>query len=957
MENLAAKYRPKTLEELTEQSTVTQVLHNLCEQPDLKVRNFLFTGPAGTGKANSLDTNILTPDGYTKMGDIQIGDTVFTHNGVPAKVSGVYPQGSRHMYKLMLADGTSCKVSDNHLNLVVTEDNEGLIIDTSDLVVLMKHKKDPLYVMCPSVDFNYEPTTAPLDPLIVGFIVSSCHCVSDHPYLFKFDNSDFGTAEFRQELDRALRSYHYRLNLVDNTIEAVDIFDSTERYDLLFRFWKAILRGSRIPKGYLINSDKIRTRLLMGCLHTLSASVFKSPSYIVHTVESQDLSDDFAFLVRSLGGYDKVAKAGTSNTFIHTFRLPESSETLRRRITDIIDIGKCECQCIMVDHIDHSYIVNEFIPTHNTTLSRAVANILNEGKGEIIEIDAASHSGVDAMRSIVDQAHQYPVGCKYKVFILDECVTGDTEILTSEGFKRFDQLNKNELIAQYTDNRTIEFVQPSEYIEREYEGEMYRLHFRNGQNSVLMSPHHVQPQWMRETLHIKEDYIKDSAFNAHKMILAAGESVSDDYDNLHDFLKLRIAIALCGFHSDINVLNSDWMLDIRSDKILGRMMSLLDQLKIRYSVLHGKYRKYVLHIYSYSDDRFSSEFNLCDIGVIHSANYAKQLIDWILEVSGSRNNIFEHMNKEYVDYVSALAAQCGLAARQWNSAGLYHVKLYEKDCWSSRACYTTRERFCGKIYCVKVPSHMIIIRANGLTFVTGNCHAISSAGWQVLLKTLEEQPARTLMSLCTTNPEKIPATVLSRVQSFQLSKISLEGIYNRLKYIIEQENKEGAGITYEDDAVYYIAKLSNGGMRDSITNMEQCLSYNLHLSVENVVKALNLPNYDDYFLLLNAVAKKDNTAIVEIVDKIYNSGVNFIKWFDGFHAFICNIVKYIFMQDISATMIPSYYQDKISKYGPAHSTLCLLLANKLIKMNQELRNTQYLQELAITYLCTPPKKQ
>ncbi len=957
MENLAAKYRPKTLEELTEQSTVTQVLHNLCEQPDLKVRNFLFTGPAGTGKANSLDTNILTPDGYIKMRDIQIGDTVFTHSGMPAKVSGVYPQGSRQMYKLMLADGTSCKVSDNHLNLVVTEDNEGLIIDTSDLIILMKHRKDSLYVMCPSVAFNYEPATAPLDPLVVGFIVSTCRCVHNYPYLFQFDHSDFGTEEFRQELDRALRSYHYRLNLVDNTIEAIDISDDMRRDDTLFRFWKTLLHRRRIPKGYLMNSAHIRTRLLMGCLHTLSASVFRSPSYIVHTVDSQDLSDDFAFLVRSMGGYDKVTKVNTSDTFIHTFRLPEHDETLRRRITDIIDVGKCECQCIMVDNIDHSYIVNEFIPTHNTTLSRAVANILNEGKGEIIEIDAASHSGVDAMRSIVDQAHQYPVGCKYKVFILDECVTGDTEILTSEGFKRIDQLNKHELIAQYTADGAIEFVKPSEYIEREYEGKMYRLNFRNGQNSVLMSPHHVQPQWMRETMHIKEDYIKDSAFNAHKMIIAAGESEVDDYDNLHDLPKLRIAIALCGFHSDINVLNSDWMLDIRSDKILGHMISLLDRLNIRYSVVYGKYRRHVLHIYSCGDERFSDTYNLCDIGIIHSANYSKQLIDWILQVSGSRNNIFEHVNKEYVDYVSALAAQCELAARQWEAAGLHHVKLYEKDCWSSRACYTTQEIFTGKIYCVKVPSHMIIIRANGLTFVTGNCHAISSAGWQVLLKTLEEQPARTLMSLCTTNPEKIPATVLSRVQSFQLSKISLEGIYNRLKYIIEQENKEGAGITYEDDAVYYIAKLSNGGMRDSITNMEQCLSYNRHLSVENVVNALNLPNYDDYFLLLNAVAKKDNTAIVEIVDKIYNSGVNFIKWFDGFHAFICNIVKYIFMQDISATMIPSYYQDKISKYGPAHSTLCLLLANKLVKMNQELRNTQYLQELAITYLCTPPKKQ
>lgn len=957
MENLAAKYRPKTLEELTEQSTVTQVLHNLCEQPDLKVRNFLFTGPAGTGKANSLDTNILTPDGYIKMRDIKVGDKVFTHTGVSARVSGVYPQGSRQMYKLVLADGTSCEVSDNHLNLVVTEDNEGLIIDTSDLIILMKNRKGPLYVMCPSVDFNYEPQTVPIDPLVVGFIVSSCHCVNDDPYLFKFDNSDFGTEEFRQELDRALRSYHYRLNLIDNAIEAIDIADSVGRDDILFRFWKTMLHGFRIPKGYLMNSSSVRTRLLMGCLHTLSASVFRSPSYIVHTVESQDLSDDFAFLVRSMGGYDKVTKVATSDTFIHTFRLPEYDETLRRRISDIVDIGKRECQCIMVDHPDHSYIVNDFIPTHNTTLSRAVANILNEGKGEIIEIDAASHSGVDAMRAIVDQAHQYPVGCKYKVFILDECITGDTEILTSDGFKRIDQLNKTELIAQYTTDKTIEFVKPSEYVEREYEGKMYRLNFRNGQNSVLMSPHHVQPQWMRETQYIKEDYIKDSAFNAHKMILAAGESVAVDTDNLDALTKLRVAIALFGFRSDIHVLNSDWMLQVYSDKILGYIISLLDQLNIRYSMLYRKYRRRVLHLYSSSDDRISDNFNLSDIGVIHSSNYSKQLIDWIIQVAGIRNNIFETMNKEHADYVSALAVQCGLAARQWYSNGLHHVKLYEKDCWSSRACYTTQEMFSGKIYCVKVPSHMIIIRANGLTFVTGNCHAISSAGWQVLLKTLEEQPARTLMSLCTTNPEKIPATVLSRVQSFQLSKISLEGIYNRLKYIIEQENKEDAGITYEDDAVYYIAKLSNGGMRDSITNMEQCLSYNLHLSVENVVKALNLPNYDDYFLLLNAVAKKDNTAIVEIVDKIYNSGVNFIKWFDGFHAFICNIVKYIFMQDISATMIPSYYQDKISKYGPAHSTLCLLLANKLIKMNQELRNTQYLQELAITYLCTPPKKQ
>ena len=240
-------------------------------------------------------------------------------------------------------------------------------------------------------------------------------------------------------------------------------------------------------------------------------------------------------------------------------------------------------------------------------------------------------------------------------------------------------------------------------------------------------------------------------------------------------------------------------------------------------------------------------------------------------------------------------------------------------------------------------------------FILDEVHSFSTQSWQVLLKVLEEQPARTISMLCTTNPEKIPATILSRVQTFQLSKISLEGIFNRLKYIVEQENKEGRNITYTDDALYYIGKLAQGGLRDSITNLDQVLAYSNDVSVENVMKALDLPHYDDYFDLLNSIAKKDNKRIVEIINSVYNSGVNFVKWFDGFFSFITNIVKFIYLQDINQTMIPSIYQDKISKYGVAHSALCLKLSNKLVKMNQELKTTQYLQELAISYLCSVPE--
>ena len=75
-------------------------------------------------------------------------------------------------------------------------------------------------------------------------------------------------------------------------------------------------------------------------------------------------------------------------------------------------------------------------------------------------------------------------------------------------------------------------------------------------------------------------------------------------------------------------------------------------------------------------------------------------------------------------------------------------------------------------------------------FIVDECHSLSDNSWQALLKTLEEPPKFTIFIFCTTNPEKIPPTILSRVQRFQFNKISTDGIYQRLKYIIESENRD-----------------------------------------------------------------------------------------------------------------------------------------------------------------------
>lgn len=75
-------------------------------------------------------------------------------------------------------------------------------------------------------------------------------------------------------------------------------------------------------------------------------------------------------------------------------------------------------------------------------------------------------------------------------------------------------------------------------------------------------------------------------------------------------------------------------------------------------------------------------------------------------------------------------------------------------------------------------------------FIIDECHAISNTGWQAFLKLIEEPPAKSIFIFCTTDPQKIPKTILSRVQRYDFQRLSNSGICDRLKYIIEKENEE-----------------------------------------------------------------------------------------------------------------------------------------------------------------------
>lgn len=237
-------------------------------------------------------------------------------------------------------------------------------------------------------------------------------------------------------------------------------------------------------------------------------------------------------------------------------------------------------------------------------------------------------------------------------------------------------------------------------------------------------------------------------------------------------------------------------------------------------------------------------------------------------------------------------------------------------------------------------------------FIVDECHALSSAAWQAMLKVLEESPAASVFILCTTNPEKIPATIISRVQTFKLTKISTKGIYDRLLSVVKSEIESGKSIQYDPPyGLVYIAKMANGGMRDAMTMLEKCLAYSNDITSDHVVQALGLPNFDDYFNLLRAVSKRDFESVLMILDTIYSSGVNFVSWFEGFNSFLINVVKYCYFKDFTVVTIPETYAESLAGYTENHAKVCMRLSSVVTRLIHDMRQTSYQQEAAVTAFC------
>lgn len=299
--------------------------------------------PPGSGKAQPLYSKVLTPDGFVRMGDIKVGDTVISGTGNRSKVLGVYPQGVRPIYEITLDDGSSCRCSDEHLWTVQTqedredrEDKTYRTITLSEMLADYKERKYSIDYVRPIEVFSERKLDA--NPYVIGQIVGG-----------------------------ATTLFNARGYIIDES--------ELEQYPVALELYHKKLEDRSIPTDYLYASYDDRWLLLKGLVRASGMWDNESRCATFHT-PSEQAAIDVVELVHSMGGYAHMTNMDGVCWVTFQFSYYGNARKLfyqarqcwhKRFITDIRYIGEEECQCIYIDDESHLYVTDDYIVTHNTT--------------------------------------------------------------------------------------------------------------------------------------------------------------------------------------------------------------------------------------------------------------------------------------------------------------------------------------------------------------------------------------------------------------------------------------------------------------------------------------------------------------------------------------------------------------------------------------------------------------
>ena len=370
----------------------------------------------GWGKFQYKSDLLASPNGWVKMGDIKVGDEVFSQDGSITKVTNIYPQGEQDVYQSTFGDGTKTRAGLDHLWKVWNSDAKKWQVLTTKEIMSKNYarvEKDKRYgdksngmrykyfiPLCKPVEYRYDVSK----PWENKGLLPLQHCF--HPYAlglmlgdgsFRPDGNSFGFSDkYRKNTERLFSSlkengYIDDLSITDKEAERQITFRSKKLKEISKIFGLDGTIEKHIPKEYLYASVESRKLLLEGLIAT--DGYIRTKSSWSYSTSSPQLKDDVCELARSLGYYVTI-KVNENNTYTHNgekkktqhanYELCINYEKERKAITNIEKLDYREdAQCISVEHPDHLYLTNDYTVTHNTYIS---INIGSQTNGQVLVV-------------------------------------------------------------------------------------------------------------------------------------------------------------------------------------------------------------------------------------------------------------------------------------------------------------------------------------------------------------------------------------------------------------------------------------------------------------------------------------------------------------------------------------------------------------------------------------------
>lgn len=314
------------------------------------------------------------------------------------------------------------------------------------------------------------------------------------------------------------------------------------------------------------------------------------------------------------------------------------------------------------------------------------------------------------------------------IVYIDECFLGNTLVMTNEGFKRFDSLNGFEKILQYNEDGTMDFVD-YEYVCKKYSGEMVRI--SNKDFVHLSTKNHDRVLINSEKKLYKEKAYKAyNSFNIYNIPIS-GKLIGEDYDISDDCLRLGAAIYIYG--KNINNSYASITLDAGNEKINNFLKDLLDNLSIHYEY-YSNSSSNVLEYLIYYNLYFNKDMILSKIIdrnlIFKYSNRQRMLLIEAFKFWGGYevNDLIKSFQISTIIRKKALLIQelCHITGMKadifsYEKEGKYTIIIKYVDKVSQKNSFIEHIKYTGNVYCVRVPSKMIMIKQERFVQITGNC--------------------------------------------------------------------------------------------------------------------------------------------------------------------------------------------------------------------------------------------